>query len=339
MTDSLNNIIDQALAADLTPFRDFLFANPSEPLICTGSGGAEAPADFAALLYGARGGLSVCVTPYTLSSFSDEALRTGKLLLFSKGGHNNDIIFATRRGLEVNPAKTAALNFDGGERNDARKLFVKAGSPNCFVVPMQGVHDGFVSTGTSLAYFALLTRLFQPGVDLNKYRTAGTYTLCRNDGTPLVGEDFQSVKHYMILHGSWGRPVACSIRSKMVESGLAGALTYDYRNYCHGTFIFNSQRLEDSAIIMLITPREKDIAARFRKFLPKTAKLILLETAADAPEASLDLLIRSSELFVELCAACGVNPASPANPGKVDKRVPMWIPFTSELKKNGPLKL
>ena len=60
MTDTqttLQAVIDQTLAADLNPIREFLFSNPSEPLVATGSGGAETSGDFAALLYGARGGV------------------------------------------------------------------------------------------------------------------------------------------------------------------------------------------------------------------------------------------------------------------------------------------
>lgn len=68
MTDTkttLQAAIDQTLAADLEPIRNFFFTRPSEPLIATGSGGAESSGDFAALLYGARGGVATCVTPYT----------------------------------------------------------------------------------------------------------------------------------------------------------------------------------------------------------------------------------------------------------------------------------
>jgi hypothetical protein len=61
---------------------------------------------------------------------------------------------------------------------------------------------------------------------------------------------------------------------------------------------------------LFISPREKDIAARTRAFLPATTKLILVETEYDAPEASLDMLIRSTELFHALCEAPGVNPES-----------------------------
>ena len=344
MTDTkttLRAVIDQTISADLNPIRNFLFSNPSEPLIATGSGGAETAGEFAALLYGARGGVATSVSPYTLNSYSDAALKTAKVLLVSKGGHNNDIVFATKRALDVNPDKTAAINFSDSDRNEARKIFLKAGSDKCFVVPMKDVHDGFVSTGTSLSYFAIFTKIFQPDVDLEKYKTLPElpFTLCLNDGTPLSAADFKSVKSYIILHGSWGRPVANNLEGKLVECGLASAGVYDYRNYCHGRFIFTSNHLEDSAVVLFVSPREKDIVARTRAFLPPTTKLVIIETEHDAPEASLDLLIRATEFYHSVCTACGVDPESPKNPGRIDKRKPMWVPFMAALKKQGPLSL
>ena len=344
MTDiktTLQAVIDQTLAADLNPIKNFLFSNPSEPLIATGSGGAETAGEFAALLYGARGGVATSVSPYTLNSYSDAALKTAKVLLISKGGHNNDIVFATRRALEVNPEKTASINFSDSDRNEARKLFLKAGSDKSFVVPMKNVHDGFVSTGTSLSYFSIFTKIFQPDVDLEKYKTLPEvpFTLCLNDGSPLSPAEFKPVRSYIILHGSWGRPVANNLEGKLVECGLASAGVYDYRNYCHGRFIFTSNHLEDSAVVLLVSPRERDIVARTRAFLPPTSKLVIIETGHDAPEAALDLLIRSTEFYHSVCTICGVDPESPKNPGRIDKRVPMWVPFMAEMKKNVPLSI
>ena len=344
MTDTpktLQAIVAQIVPADLEPVRDFLLSNPSEPLIATGSGGAETAGEFAALLYGACGGVAVSVTPYTLNSYSDESLKTAKILLISKGGHNNDIVFATRRSLDVNPGRTASLNFSDSDRNEARKLFLKAGSDKSFVIPMKDVHDGFVSTGTSLAYFALFTRIFQPDVNLEKYRTIPErpFTLCSNDGSALTPEDYRPVRNYIILHGSWGRPVASNLEGKLVECGLASAGVYDYRNYCHGRFIYTSNHLDDSAVVLLVSPREQDIVARTRAFLPPETKLVIIETGHDAPEASLDLLIRSTEFYHSLCATSGVNPESPGNPGRIDKRKPIWVPFMANLKKQGPLSL
>ena len=344
MTDTkttIQAVIDQTISADLNPIRNFLFSNPSEPLIATGSGGAETAGEFAALLYGARGGVATSVSPYTLNSYSDAALGTAKILLVSKGGHNNDIVFATKRALEVNPEKTAAINFSDSDRNEARKVFLKAGSDKTFVVPMKDVHDGFVSTGTPLSYFAIFTKVFQPDVDLEKYKTLPEepFTLCLNDGTPLTPAGFKPVRSYTILHGSWGRPVAGNLEGKLVECGLASAGVYDYRNYCHGRFIFTSNHLEDSAVVLLVSPREKDISARTRAFLPPTTKLVIIETGHDAPEASLDMLIRANEFYHSVCAAAGVNPESPKNPGRIDKRKPIWVPFMATLKKQGPLSL
>lgn len=338
---TLESVIDQTIAADLDPIRNFFLSNPSEPLIATGSGGAETAGEFAALLYGARGGVAVSVTPYTLNSVSDAALKTAKILLVSKGGHNNDIVFATRRALEVNPDKTAAVSFSDSDRNEARKLFRRAGSDKSFVIPMKDVHDGFVSTGTSLSYFALLTRIFQPDVDLEKYKTLPEhpFTLCCNDGLTLTPVDYRSARNYIILHGSWGRPVANNLEGKLVECGLASAGVYDYRNYCHGRFIYTSNHLEDSAVILMVSPRERDIFARTRAFLPPATKLVVIETEHDAPEASLDLLIRTTEFYHAVCTAAGVDPECPRNPGKIDKRKPIRVPFMAQLKKQGPLCL
>ena len=344
MTDTkqvLPGILSQAQAADLSAIRSFLTSNPSEPLVATGSGGSESASDFAALLYGGRGGMALAVSPYTLNSLSDNALRTGKVLLISKCGHNNDIVFATKRALAVNPDGTAALNFSDGDRNEARKFFIKAGSDKSFTIPMPRTHEGFVSTSSAFSYFSILTRIFQPDVDLEKYKTLPEkpYTLCLNDDTPLTPADFAGVKNYIFLHGSWGRPVAKNLEGKVVETGLATGCICDYRNYCHGRFIFTSNHLEDSAIVMFVSPREKDIALRTRKYLPAGAKLVIIETGHDAPEASLDLLIRATQFFHSICPVYGLNPTSPKNPGRIDKRVPMWVPFMAEMKKNGPLSI
>ena len=338
---NLKSLLNQAMEADITALRQFLTADPGQPLVATGSGGAESVADFAALLYGARGGMATAVSPYTLNSYSDEALKTSKFLLVSKGGHNNDIVFAAKRGLAVNPARTASFTLYPGERNEVRKLFAKAGSALAFDVPGLSVHDAFISTQTPVMYFALLCRAFDPSVDLSKYRTAPAvpYRLERNDGTPLTASDFKDVRSFVVLNGSWGRPVAANLEGKLVESGLCPACVVDFRNYCHGRFIFTSAHLEDSAVVMFVSPREKDIAARTRKFLPASTKLVLIETEADAPDASLDLLIRSSAFFFDLCGVTGTKWESPKNPGKIDKRQPMWVPFMAEMKRIGPLTL
>lgn len=337
---NLREVISQAEAADLTALRSFLFSNPEKPLVATGSGGAESVADFAALLYGARGGVGTAVSPYTLNSYSDKALKTSKVLLISAGGHNNDIAFAARRCLEVTP-DTASFTLSRSDRNEVRKLFLKKGSALSFDIPGARPHDGFVSVGTPLQFFALLCKAFNSEVDLGRFAEmpGNPFLLERNDGTPLDIKELKGISSFVILHGSWGRPVALNLEGKLVESGLSTATVTDFRNYCHGRFIYTSNHLEDSAVVMLVSPREKDIVERTRKFLPPKTKLVIIETEEDAPEASLDLLVRSTGFFFDLCEATGTSHESPSNPGKIDKRAPMWVPFISEMKKNGPLTI
>ena len=344
MTDStllLPSLIDQAQSANLDAVRSYLLSEPSVPLVVTGSGGSETAAELVALLYGAHGGVATAVSPYSLHSFSDQALSTAKVLVISMGGHNKDAVFACRRALEASPERAAGFFLSGGDRNEARRLFLKAAPERGYLVPMPGINDGFVSTGTSIAYFALIVRLFQEGVHLDRYRSVPEipFQLHLKDGTLLKPGVLRKVTNYIILSGSWGRPVALNLEGKLVETGMAGAEVYDFRNYCHGRFIYTSNHLEDSAVIMLISPRERDIAKRIREFLPGGTKLVLIETECDAPEASLDLLIRATSFFQGLCSECGADPTCPSNPGRIDKRVPISIPFIAEMKAWGPLSL
>lgn len=338
---SLSTLVSDILSADLSPIRKFLLNHPEEPLICTGSGGAETAGDFAALLYGARGGVATSVSPYTLNSYSDQALKTSKLLVISAGGHNNDALFAAKRALCVHPEKAASLCLRGGDRNEVDKHYQKAGSTLSFITSVRKPHDGFVSIGTPLAYFGILARVFDPDCDLQKYSQIPdtAYTLTRNDGTPLKADDFKNVTSFVVLHGSWGRPVALNLEGKLTESGLAPASVYDFRNYCHGRFIYTSQHLDDSAVVMFISPRERDIAARTRAWLPASTKLIIIETTEDSPLASFDLLVKATCLFLDFCDVYGASYDCPKNPGRIDKRKPMWVPFMAEMKKNGPLSL
>ena len=336
---NLQSILSGAAKADINPLRSFLMESPEKPLIAAGSGAAECVADFAALLYGAGGGVSAAVSPYTLNSYSDSALKTSKVLLVSTSGHNNDIVFAAKRVLAVSQKNAASLTFSQSDRNEVRKLFAKAGSDRSFDIAGINVHDGFVATESPVAYFALLCRAFSPESDVEKYshREGTSFRIERNDGEALSAEDLRGVNNFVILHGSWGRPVASSLEGKLVESGLAGATLCDYRNFCHGRFIYVSNHLEDSAVVLMVSPREKDIAGRIRTFLPAKTRLVIIETEEDSPEASLDLLIRSTDFFFGLCAETGTDYGCPSNPGKIDKRAPMWIPFTAEMKKRGPL--
>lgn len=333
--EDIKNILSQAEKHNTDALRSFLITNPGKPLIAVGSGGMVGVAQLVSLMYGAMSGLGRAMTPLEMNSLSDDTLSRVKVLLLSKGGHNSDIEFAAKRCLAVNPSDTACMCLRSGEKNKLRPLFEKAGASSHDFLFECKVHDGFVSEGTPLMYFALLAKAF--GVlDQVDAETPGI-SLITNGGKPLSVDDFKAVRHFSVLSAGWGSPVSGLLEGKCVESGLASAQLSDYRNYCHGRFIFTSNHLDDSAVVMLVTPREKALSERIRSFLPESTRLILVETLLDSPAASLQLLAGITLLFSDLCRSAGVNPDSPKNPGKIDKRVPIWVPFIAELKKIGPL--
>ena len=64
-------------------------------------------------------------------------------------------LVATGYGGSESASDFAALNFSDGDRNEARKLFIKAGSDKSFTIPMPRTHEGFVSTGPAFSYFSI----------------------------------------------------------------------------------------------------------------------------------------------------------------------------------------
>lgn len=338
--ESLESVIDQVNASDVTALRNYFFSNPTKPMIATGSGGALNSAEFACLLYGLIGGVGSAVSPYTVNSYSDLALANAKLLLVSAGGHNNDIEFTAKRFLSVNPSCTGSFTLKINDRNKVRTVLAKANNPNSFDIPIK-YQSAFVSYNCIIAYFALLCKAFCPELSLDRFKNEleHPYTIIRNDNSPLSISDLKNISSLVVLHAGWSRPVASNVESKLAESGIGSVSMCDLRNYCHGRFIFTSAHLEDSAILMFVSPREQSLVQKIRKFLPACAKLILIETEEDNPTASLDFLIKWTLLYFDLCDIKHISLESPSNPGKIDKRIPINIPFVSDLKKQGPLHL
>ena len=64
-----------------------------------------------------------------------------------------------------------------------------------------------------------------------------------------------------------------------------------------------------------------------------------METFAEGAEASLEFMLQATELTGYIASQNGINPLSPHNHGPIDKLKPIQIPFISDLKKSGPLKL
>jgi HAD superfamily hydrolase (TIGR01549 family) len=121
----------------------------------------------------------------------------------------------------------------------------------------------------------------------------------------------------------------------------------DYRNYCHGRFIFGSNhcankkvKKTDVCTILLISPREEFLAQKVRELvLPANMPIVEIRTEHDNPLASVQLLIDSLTFVSDLAEKqLGINPNSPPNYSSINKQVPIYgINFIRELSSFGEL--
>ena len=235
--------------------------------------------------------------------------------------------------MQINPEWTANLTTADGTKNDLKKIISSMNSFNY----ESGIKDGFISINSVTANYALALRALKGDfkIDFKNSDDEGIF-------------DYRDINHYIVLYGGWGEPAAIDFESKLVESGIATCAVSDYRNFCHGRFIFASNHCghekkvnipNDCAVVMVMTPREAPFASKIREILPDRCKKINIETFDNGAEASLELMLQASSLTGYIATQNGINPLSPPNCGGIDKRYPTQIPFISDLKRSGPLKI
>ena len=340
--DSLNMIpeaLKWAERQDIKQLRDFFIEDAQKPLYCFASGGSYSAVDYAALLYEANKGMAKALTPLSLSSVSDDALKASKILFTTSEGRGHDEKYVAKRAAKANPENTCAIVRNGGDDNDVVKKLRKAGS-KWLVYEWLTLSKSFIATIDTVCKFGLFYRAFTGENEiLGKLSVNLTPEHCFSYSPRVEGSisKLQDIKNYIVLYNGWSRPVATDFESKMVESGIASVQLCDYRNWCHGRFIFLSKHMEDSALVLFLTPQEKQFVKdlidgkswRGKKadIFPCNTPIIKVVTDLDSPLASIDLLIKMYVLFNDVSKASGDEPCKPMNPYKIDKRFPKSTPF------------
>ena len=329
---------------DVSKLREFLLAEPTKPMLFVGNGGMQG--HFASMLYEQNAGIGRPLTPFMLRAISDEALRNCRCLLMSSGGHNIDIKDATKRMAAVNKANTGGFTGVASKEN----ILIKLLDPDkIFLFPRSkdGVFPkGFISVCEQFYRDALFYKAFT-GKSAAEQMTVNLepthcyhYELNHSDGplTPL-----SSIKHYLILHGGMGTTAAHYIESVLAEGGMESAQVTDYRNFCHGRFIFASNHTRhqtkkhtleesDTAVILLVSPEERIIAENIRKtvpnadwqVLPNETPVITISSDYTDALAAIDLHIKSSVFIADLAENhLNNNPFNPNNFSHVRKEYPI----------------
>ena len=305
--EKLAGTIKWAEQQDVTRLARFLFAeNKQMPLVCIGSGGSLSACHYAVLLNLQRNGmLAQAMTPLQLMYSGREMLRSSKLLFLSASGKNKDILNAIKYGVKYN--ETGMMSLTLCKNNPTEKLLEQYPKVLRWCEDIPSEKDGFLATNSLLATFTLLNRSFDGELVGDKIDFDGTYS--KNYEFNLA-----NIQNFIVLYGAAGEPVAWDIESKLTEAALGSALLSDYRNFGHGRHHWFDKRGENSCIIALVTPVERDLAYKTIGCLPKSVPAIFIETELQTTAASIDMLLKAFRFINDLGEARGIDPGKPGVP-------------------------
>ena len=340
----IREALEWAERQNIERLRRFLIENSNIPLYCFSSGGASSALEYAALMYESNRSMAKAITPLMMASISDEALKASKILITTGDGNGWDERYTAKRAAEVNPKGTAAIVRDCGADNYVINTLKKV-TTNWFIynwIELGG--NPFIATIETMCKFGLFYRAFTneteivSKLDFNlNPNDCFTYKARVEGAVPRLSE----IKNYIVLYSGWSKPVATDFECKMIEGGFASVQLADYRNFCHGRFIFISKHLEDSAFVLFLTPREKQFAKDLilesvawrdkTDIFPRNTPVAIIETQYDSPIASIDLMIKMQVFFDEIAKALDDEPCNPTNPCGIDKRFPRSTPFKNLL--------
>ena len=305
--EKLAGTIKWAEQQDVTRLARFLFVeNKQIPLVCIGSGGSLSACHYAVLLNLQRNGvLAQAMTPLQMMYSGRELLRSSKLLFLSASGKNKDILNALKYGVKYNESGMMSLTLR--KNNPTEKLLEQYPKVLRWCEDIPSEKDGFLATNSLLATFTLLNRSFDGELVGDKIAFDGTYS--KNYEFNLA-----NIQNFIVLYGAAGEPVAWDIESKLTEAALGSALLSDYRNFGHGRHHWFDKRGENSCIIALVTPVERDLAYKTIGCLPKSVPAIFIETELQTTAASIDMLLKAFRFINDLGEARGIDPGKPGVP-------------------------
>jgi len=305
--EKLEDTIKWAERQDVTGLAKFLFTDDKRvPLVCIGSGGSFSACHFAAQLSQQRNGvLAEAMTPLQLMYAGREIIRDSKLLFLSASGKNKDILNAIKYGVKYN--ETGMMSLTLRKNNPTEELLQQYPKVQRWSEDIPNEKDGFLATNSLVATFTLLSRSYDPVPVSKGISQYGTYS--KN-----YEFDLSAIQNFLVLYGAAGEPVAWDIESKLTEAALGSALLSDYRNFGHGRHHWFAKRKENSCIIALISPVEKELAIKTIKSLPVDVPVIYIETELESPQASIDMLLKAFIFVRDLGVARGIDPGRPGVP-------------------------
>ena len=306
--EKIKDTIHWAEQQDVSSLSKFLFEDDKRTsLVCIGSGGSLSACHYAAQLYQKYNGvLAEAMTPLQFLYAGREIIRSNKLLFLSASGKNKDILNAIKYGVKYN--ETGMMSLTLRKNNPTEEFLQQYPKVQCWSQNIPTEKDGFLATNSLVATFTLLCKAAERD-NLQVLRFKFQFQKPQTWNLNL-----KVLQNFIVLYGATGEPVAWDIESKLTEAALGATLLSDYRNFGHGRHHWFAKRKENSVIIALISPVEKDLAIKTIKNLPADVPIICIETELKTSAATIDMLLQAFSFVRVLGETRGIDPGRPGVP-------------------------
>ena len=189
-----------------------------------------------------------------------------------------------------------------------------------FVVPAGT--DGFLATNSLLAFAVLIARAysiefrsddFEAGVlDIglvDRFSGDSGLTRWRSAMEPLWSRETT-----VVLHGSTTKCAAIDLELKFTEAALGHLQIADYRNFAHGRHHWLAKRGQDSGVLAITAPDDRDVAEKTLALIPENVPVARIDFEGDYMEASLGAIVMSLHVAGWAGSARGIDPGRPGVP-------------------------
>lgn len=324
-------ILEWAEKQDVSGMRRFLLDDAGCNRLFVASGGSYSAAVYAEQLSAGKGVMSHALTPllYAGSGFAGMAAKT---LLISASGCNNDILRAYDNAHHAMAQDAGAVVLTSKGRLQTILQEQNACNLFCFDIPTG--RDGFLSSVSVLAFYALLYRAFghddlgSVGVGISEAEQEdidGFVNLLKRISLDELTEHeaflhkLEGVDSFFILYSAKSYPVALDIESKFSEGAVGNTQLADYRNFAHGRFNWFTQRPGQTGLICLQTPDDVVMSEEILGMVPGHVPALRLHTQHSGQLAAIDLLIKEHYLCSALGQRWGLDLSRPVVPeyGKI----------------------
>lgn len=305
---SIYETVQWASEVDIELLKKEIDKCKNDPLLIIGSGGSLSACYFALKLHQQNGQIAKAVTPLELF-YSKNILTKCSVLFLSSSGKNTDILTSFKNAVIEKPKRTFGLTLTEG--TPLSILNSKANLATIYEFSNPVGKDGFLATNSLIAFFIILDRAY--GNKLNLYKSVNVSQDYHKSLKIFISKIDKSFT-FKILYADWSMPVAFDIESKFSEAALGDVLLSDYRNFGHGRHHWLDKRGNNTAIIALITPSDKELAEKTLALLPKDISVFRIETNLKDSLSSIDLLIKSFYFADIMGEIQGIDPGRPGVP-------------------------